>query len=72
MKESTTLPLTPLVNSGRYLPPLKRRYHVMAKPSGSTCNLDCSYCFYLHKEQLLHQDRDKGMSDEVLENFIRQ
>jgi len=72
MKESTTLPLTPLVNAGRYLPPLKRRYHVMAKPSGSTCNLDCSYCFYLHKEQLLHQDRDKGMSDEVLENFIRQ
>ncbi|MCS2172177.1 anaerobic sulfatase maturase [Scandinavium sp. TWS1a] len=72
MKESTSLPLTPLVNAGRYLPPLKRRYHVMAKPSGSTCNLDCSYCFYLHKEQLLHQDRDKGMSDEVLENFIRQ
>lgn len=72
MKESTTLPLTPLLNAGRYLPPLKRRYHVMAKPSGSTCNLDCSYCFYLHKEQLLHQDRDKGMSDEVLENFIRQ
>lgn len=72
MKESTTLPLTPLINAGRYLPPFKRRYHVMAKPSGSTCNLDCSYCFYLHKEQLLHQDRDKGMSDEVLENFIRQ
>jgi uncharacterized protein len=72
MKESTTLSLTPLANAGRYLPPLKRRYHVMAKPSGSTCNLDCSYCFYLHKEQLLHQDRDKGMTDEVLENFIRQ
>ena len=22
------------------------RFHVMAKPSGSTCNLDCKYCFY--------------------------
>jgi len=72
MKKSTTIPLTPLQNQGKYLPAYKRRYHVMAKPSGSTCNLDCNYCFYLHKEQLLHQDRDKGMSDEVLENFIRQ
>lgn len=72
MKKSTTIPLTPLQNQGKYLPAYKRRYHMMAKPSGSTCNLDCNYCFYLHKEQLLHQERDKGMSDEVLENFIRQ
>ena len=72
MKKSTTIPLTPLQNQGRYLPAYKRRYHMMAKPSGSTCNLDCQYCFYLHKEQLLHQPHDKGMSDEVLENFIRQ
>lgn len=72
MKQSTKIPLTPLQNQGKFLPPYKRRYHVMAKPSGSTCNLDCNYCFYLHKEQLLEQDRDKGMSDEVLENFIRQ
>ena len=26
--------------------------HVMAKPSGSVCNIDCSYCFYLEKEKL--------------------
>ena len=24
-----------------------RRFHVMAKPAGSACNLDCTYCFYL-------------------------
>ncbi|KFD20754.1 anaerobic sulfatase maturase [Yokenella regensburgei] len=72
MKKSTTIPLTPLQNHGRYLPAYKRRYHMMAKPSGSTCNLDCQYCFYLHKEDLLHQPHDKGMSDEVLEKFIRQ
>ncbi len=30
-----------------------RRYHVMVKPIGSLCNLDCTYCYYLHKEQLL-------------------
>ena len=23
-----------------------RRFHVMAKPAGAACNLDCSYCFY--------------------------
>jgi len=22
-----------------------RRFHVMAKPAGSACNLDCAYCF---------------------------
>jgi len=26
--------------------------HVMAKPTGSVCNIDCSYCFYLEKEAL--------------------
>jgi uncharacterized protein len=30
----------------------RRRFHVMVKPGGSTCNLDCSYCFYLSKETL--------------------
>lgn len=72
MKKSTTLPLIPLQNQGRYLPAYKRRYHVMAKPGGSVCNLDCQYCFYLHKEQLLSPSPQQEMSDEVLENFIRQ
>ncbi|RKP58442.1 anaerobic sulfatase maturase [Pararobbsia silviterrae] len=49
-----------------------RRFHTMAKPIGSTCNLDCSYCFYLHKEPLLDQHRGRRMSDAVLESFIRQ
>jgi hypothetical protein len=26
-------------------------FHVMAKPTGSRCNLHCAYCFYLKKEQ---------------------
>ncbi|MGR7483667.1 anaerobic sulfatase maturase [Klebsiella aerogenes] len=72
MKKSTTTPLIPLKNQGKYLPAYKRRFHVMAKPTGSACNLDCSYCFYLHKEQLLHQPHDEVMSDTMLENFIRQ
>ena len=27
------------------------RFHAMVKPSGAQCNLDCAYCFYLHKEE---------------------
>jgi uncharacterized protein len=27
-------------------------FHVMAKPVGPICNLDCRYCFYLEKENL--------------------
>lgn len=49
-----------------------RRFHTMAKPIGSTCNLDCSYCFYLHKESLLEQRRGRRMSDATLALFIRQ
>jgi uncharacterized protein len=47
-------------------------YHTMIKPSGAQCNLDCAYCFYLHKEDLLAQPRAPRMSDAVLEAHIRQ
>lgn len=50
------------------LPP---RIHVLAKPTGSTCNLNCAYCFYLQKEQLYPGSRFR-MSDEVLESYISQ
>ncbi len=75
MKYSTTLPVKPLPTAEKYSgkgPAYQRRFHVMAKPTGSRCNIDCQYCFYLHKEQLLQQDRHSVMSDEVLEAFIRQ
>lgn len=48
------------------------RFHTMVKPSGSQCNLDCSYCFYLHKEDLLQQPKTPRMSDSLLEAHIRQ
>ena len=50
------------------LPP---RIHVLAKPTGSTCNLNCAYCFYLQKEQLYPGSRFR-MSDEMLETYISQ
>ena len=48
-------------------------FHIMAKPHGPICNLDCTYCYYLEKEKLYGQEaRDYRMRDEVLEAFIRQ
>ena len=46
--------------------------HVMTKPTGSTCNIDCTYCFYLEKYKLYPESKQKFMDDETLEIFIRQ
>ena len=43
----------------------------MAKPTGSACNLNCDYCFFLKKERLYPGSRLR-MSDEVHESYIRQ
>ena len=51
---------------------LRRAFHVMVKPIGSRCNLDCAYCYYLHKDQLLANNSVGGMSDETLERLIQQ
>lgn len=47
-------------------------FHVIAKPTGPICNLDCNYCFYLEKENLYPRTTQWRMSGEVLENYIRQ
>ncbi|NMF99422.2 anaerobic sulfatase maturase [Aromatoleum toluolicum] len=58
------------------LPPLppgrQYRFHVMVKPAGALCNLDCPYCFYLHKSELLGHPRNARLSDALLETHIRQ
>lgn len=46
--------------------------HVMTKPTGSVCNLDCEYCFYLEKELLYPDNNHYKMSDETLELYIKQ
>lgn len=46
-------------------------FHVMTKPGGPRCNLDCTYCFYLDKELLYPPAQRFRMSDEVLEKFVR-
>jgi uncharacterized protein len=50
----------------------RKGFHVMAKPVGPICNLDCRYCFYLEKENLYGKKRDWAMPDPVLESYISQ
>ena len=47
-------------------------FHVMTKPIGPICNLDCKYCFYLEKENLYPDTRNWTMPPEVLERYIQQ
>ncbi len=44
--------------------------HIMVKPVGAFCNLNCTYCFYLEKECFYENTKLQVMSDEVLEKFI--
>jgi uncharacterized protein len=46
-------------------------FHLLAKPTGAACNLDCAYCFFLDKEALYPGSRFR-MSDATLELYIRQ
>jgi uncharacterized protein len=52
--------------------PNQRAFHVMTKPVGPICNLDCKYCFYLEKEKLFPVNERFAMPDHVLEEYIRQ
>ncbi|MBI5505924.1 MAG: anaerobic sulfatase maturase [Deltaproteobacteria bacterium] len=57
------------VPSDHTLPP--RAFHLLAKPTGAICNLDCDYCFFLSKESLYPGSRFR-MADELLDSYIRQ
>jgi len=47
-------------------------FNIIAKPIGPICNIDCTYCFYLEKENLFPDKNDFRMSPDVLESYIRQ
>src|SRR6185503_8001832 len=59
-----TVPRAPLASG----PP---GFHLLAKPTGSTCNIDCTYCFFLSKEALYPNDKQR-MSEATLETYITQ
>ncbi len=46
-------------------------FHVLAKPTGPICNLDCRYCFFLSKEALYPGDRFR-MEDDLLDTYMSQ
>ena len=52
-------------------PHLSDSFHIMAKPTGAICNLDCEYCFYLEKEKLYPLVKNWTMPDDVLEKYIQ-
>jgi uncharacterized protein len=46
-------------------------FHLLAKPTGAVCNLDCKYCFFLSKD-LLYPGSSFRMTDALLETYIHQ
>lgn len=47
-------------------------FHVMTMPIGPACNLECEYCYYLDKTELYPERSDFRMSEETLEEFVKQ
>jgi serine-type anaerobic sulfatase-maturating enzyme len=46
-------------------------FHLMTKPRGAICNLDCKYCYFLSKERL-YPNSSFRMSETLLEEYTRQ
>ena len=51
--------------------PPRHAFHLLAKPTGATCNLDCTYCFFLSKDEL-YPGRSTRMGDDVLRAYVTQ
>jgi uncharacterized protein len=66
MNDSTQTPGPVLTVPGAPL-----AFHVMAKPTGAVCNVDCEYCFFLSKEMLYPGSRFR-MAEELQEAYVRQ
>jgi uncharacterized protein len=46
-------------------------FHIMLKPRGAICNLDCKYCYFLSKEMMYPGSRFR-MADDLLEEYTKQ
>lgn len=53
------------------MPGTVQSFHLMTKPRGAICNLDCKYCYFLSKERL-YPNSDFRMSETLLEEYTRQ
>jgi uncharacterized protein len=68
MTISTTVPRTGGFTFPRNAPPA---FHVLIKPTGAICNLDCKYCFFLSKEMLYPGSRFQ-MAEDLLATYLKQ
>jgi len=66
-QDASPLCRLPRLPAGRHY-----RFHTMVKPVGALCNLDCPYCFYLHKTELLGHEPNARMAESLLAQHIRQ
>jgi sulfatase maturation enzyme AslB (radical SAM superfamily) len=56
------------LTSSRNAPPA---LHVLTKPAGAICNLDCTYCFFLSKEMLYTGSRLR-IAEDLLAIYLKQ
>ena len=66
MNNSRTVTLGDAVKESR-----PTAFSTLVKPAGSTCNLDCTYCYYLDKA-VQYGGKEAVMSDSLLREYIRQ
>jgi len=64
-----TLQTPSKLTSGVISPP--PAFHIMLKPRGAICNLDCSYCYFLSKEAMYPGSKFR-MDEALLEEYTRQ
>ncbi|GEM81503.1 anaerobic sulfatase maturase [Vibrio superstes] len=62
------------INAPQFNGKAHTKMQALAKPIGAVCNIDCTYCYYLDKKELLNYStsESKVMSDEQLETYVRQ
>lgn len=57
--------------------PFERPVYLMCKPASASCNLACTYCYYLEKSRIYDDSAElpaaqrRIMSDDMLETYIR-
>ena len=50
----------------------KKLSSVLIKPAGPDCNMACTYCFYLEKSSLFAETKTHRMSEDILEETVKQ
>ncbi|MBN1224730.1 MAG: anaerobic sulfatase maturase [Candidatus Aminicenantes bacterium] len=52
--------------------PQKQLTSVLVKPAGPDCNMVCTYCFYLKKSDLFSEVQKHRMSEDILQEMVKQ